>query len=104
MAEALSVRDAVSAEEALTVLQCLHCGLCEEVCQTRLPLRDCYDVLEGLITDRYGSADDRPTEFSKKVDENRDLIIGRFGIEPSSGPGVGAGGLTEWNASGRGDE
>ena len=38
--------------EAHALFQCLHCGLCEEVCQTQLPLRECYLVLEDWIENR----------------------------------------------------
>lgn len=61
--------------------QCLHCGLCEEVCQTRLPLRDCYDVLEDWIEIRFGSPTETIRNFIEKLDGSREYIRDIFGLD-----------------------
>ena len=67
--------------EALSSFQCLHCGLCEEVCQTHLPLRDCYLVLEDWIANRFGSPVETVQEFVEKLDSNREYIKDIFGLD-----------------------
>ena len=76
-------RDAVVREdEAFRPFQCLRCGLCEEVCQTRLPLRACYEKLEEQVVRYCGSY---PTElvqeFIARVDERRDWVEQTFGLD-----------------------
>jgi FAD/FMN-containing dehydrogenase/ferredoxin len=67
--------------EAFAPFQCLHCGLCEEVCQTRLPLRDCYLVLEDWIMHMLGSPAETVQEFVEKLDSNREYIKDIFGLD-----------------------
>jgi FAD/FMN-containing dehydrogenase/ferredoxin len=81
MAEAILNGAALKPEEAFSPFQCLHCGLCEEVCQTRLPLRDCYLVLEDLLEDRFGSPADTVQRFVEKLDSDRAYIEDIFGLD-----------------------
>ena len=68
-------------QEAHAPFQCLHCGLCEEVCQTHLPLRDCYLVLEDWVENRFGPPTETVQGFIKKLDSNRDFIRDIFGLD-----------------------
>jgi FAD/FMN-containing dehydrogenase/ferredoxin len=68
-------------EEAHAPFQCLHCGLCEEVCQTQLPLRDCYLVLEDWLEDRFGSPSETVLNFVEKLDSRREFIKNIFGLD-----------------------
>jgi FAD/FMN-containing dehydrogenase/ferredoxin len=90
--EALEQRpDELVADEAHRPAQCLRCGLCEEVCQTRLPLRDCYDALEAQVEARFGPATELAEAFSQRLDQNRGWIATAFGLElPPWKPGEGA--------------
>jgi ferredoxin len=71
----------VRREESQRPFQCLHCGLCEEVCQTRLPLRECYGVLEGWIETRHGYPHELVQGFVRQVDADRELIRVTFGLD-----------------------
>ena len=79
-------------EEAHSIFQCLHCGLCEEVCQTRLPLRECYLVLEDWIKNRFGSPVETVQKFVQELDSRRDFILEVFGLD-----------VPEWSPEERGD-
>ncbi len=81
MAEAWLAGEEIGADEAHRVFQCLRCGLCEEVCQTRLPLRDCYLALENLIEKRHGHPSELVRAFVQRVDANRGLIHVTFGLD-----------------------
>jgi FAD/FMN-containing dehydrogenase/ferredoxin len=81
LAEALMKGMELSQAEAYSPFQCLHCGLCEEVCQTRLPLRDCYLVLESWLENRFGSPQETVQSFVEKLDDNRDFIKDTFGLD-----------------------
>ena len=81
MAEAMKTGVALNQEEAHAPFQCLHCGLCEEVCQTHLPLRDCYLVLEDLLDDRFGSPAETVQSFVEKLDTRREFIKDIFGLD-----------------------
>lgn len=81
MAEAMLDGVELQPSEAQAPFQCLHCGLCEEVCQTRLPLRDCYLVLEDWIESRFGSPAVTVQSFVEKLDSNRDFIKDIFGLD-----------------------
>ncbi len=75
-------------EDAHSLFQCLHCGLCEEVCQTQLPLRDCYLVLEDLVEKRFGSPTETVQKFVQELDNRRDFILEVFGLDvPEWSPG-----------------
>lgn len=82
LSDALFRDEPVLAAEAFSPFQCLRCGLCEEVCQTRLPLRACYDELESLVTRRYGSGWDPVVRaFIATVDARRDWVVRIFGLD-----------------------
>jgi len=69
--------DAVSAEDAQSMFLCIHCGACERVCQSELPLVAAYDELEGLVAERFDVPQDRIEAFSRQVqgsDEYRQLL------------------------------
>jgi L-lactate utilization protein LutB len=82
LSDALFRDVAVQPDEAFRPFQCIRCGLCEEVCQTRLPLRDCYDKLEQRVVRHYGSY---PAElvqgFVARVDERREWMERTFGLD-----------------------
>ncbi len=80
MAEAMINGVELNLEEAHAPFQCLHCGLCEEVCQTRLPLRECYLVLEDRIENQYGSPVETIKKFIEDLDGRRDFISEVFGL------------------------
>ncbi|MBN2320878.1 MAG: 4Fe-4S dicluster domain-containing protein, partial [Acidobacteria bacterium] len=88
MAEAMMNGIGLESIEAHAPFQCLHCGLCEEVCQTHLPLRDCYLVLESWLENRFGSPAQTVQQFIEKLDSNRDCVKEVFGLDlPDWDPG-----------------
>ncbi|UCE41346.1 MAG: FAD-binding protein [Candidatus Aminicenantes bacterium] len=81
MAVAMMNGEELEHAEAHSPFQCLHCGLCEEVCQTHLPLRDCYLVLEDWIATRFGSPVETVQKFVEKLDSNREYIKDIYGLD-----------------------
>jgi len=81
MAEAMTNGMRLEKSEAHAAFQCLHCGLCEEVCQTDLPLRDCYLLLENRLEDRFGSPMDTVKNFIEELDKRRDFIREVFALD-----------------------
>jgi ferredoxin len=81
MAEAMMRGVGMQETEAHAPFQCLHCGLCEEVCQTQLPLRQCYHVLEDWIMNRFGSPVETVQKFVEKLDSDREYIKEVFGLD-----------------------
>ena len=81
MAKELINTAGLSTREARAAFQCLHCGLCEEVCQTRLPLRECYLALEEKLEERFGPPEDTIRSFIDALDAGRDLILDVFGLD-----------------------
>jgi ferredoxin len=81
MAEAMMNGVKLELPEAYAPFQCLHCGLCEEVCQTHLPLRDCYLVLEEWIENQFGFPAETVQTFIDKLDSNREFIKHTFGLD-----------------------
>ena len=100
-AKVLVTRGEISAEEATNTFKCLHCGLCEEVCQTGLPLRDCYEVLETITANKYGRPDTLVESFLQRVDETSTILDRTYGLShpvwapenPEDGQQIGNGGL-----------
>ncbi|MBI4864452.1 MAG: FAD-binding protein [Candidatus Riflebacteria bacterium] len=80
LGEALMEGDEVTPDEASSPFRCLQCGLCEEVCQTRLPLRSCYDVLERWLEKRIGRPTERIDRFVELVDSSRDTVLATCGL------------------------
>ena len=74
--------EASTAEEHFRPFQCLRCRLCEEVCQTRLPLVECYERLEELTSTRFGRF---PSElvaaFLHLADQKRSWLLEIFGLD-----------------------
>ena len=81
MAEAMMQGMKLKPPEALSPFQCLHCGLCEEVCQTHLPLRECYQVIEDWLEKRFGPPTEIVQKFLATLDQNRDFIKEVFGLD-----------------------
>jgi len=81
MAESLLSGGEITAGEGWSPFQCLHCGLCEEVCQTRLPLRSCYEILERWIEKRHGYPLELIQRFVERLDADRRLIRITFGLD-----------------------
>jgi ferredoxin len=90
LAEAVLSQKEVPDAEAGRAFQCLRCSLCEEVCQTRLPLVDCYTALEAQLEGRFGRPAETIARFLGSVDENRDWIERTFGLS-----------LADWTPNGR---
>jgi ferredoxin len=80
LAEAVLSRKEIPDAEAARVFQCLRCSLCEEVCQTRLPLVDCYTALESRLEGQMGRPAEAIARFVGAVDENRDWIERTYGL------------------------
>ena len=96
MAEAMVAGEEISTREASSPFQCLRCGLCEEVCQTRLPLKDCYTALEGWIEGRIGRPDETMARFTERLDADRTLVETLYGLDVAEWrPGQEAGKLGE---------
>lgn len=74
-------RAGLSLREAHAVFQCLHCGLCEEVCQTRLPLRECYLALEMKLEERFGPPEETIRGFIQALDAGREIVRDVFGLD-----------------------
>ena len=70
----------ISSEEATSTFQCLDCGLCEEVCQTDLPLRACYKILEERVAARYGRPDALIESFLQRVDALPSAALEAYGL------------------------
>jgi FAD/FMN-containing dehydrogenase/ferredoxin len=81
MVEAMTNGFGLERSEAHAPFQCLHCGLCEEVCQTHLPLRDCYLVLEDWLENQFGSPVETVRSFVEKLDSHREFIQDIFGLD-----------------------
>ncbi len=92
LAQALISGEEVSAREAASPFQCLQCGLCEEVCQTRLPLRQTYAVLERWLADRHGYPKQTVDAFVDLAEKHRARFIDAFGLLQPAWPGPSSGG------------
>jgi FAD/FMN-containing dehydrogenase/ferredoxin len=71
----------VNRAEAHSAMQCIRCGLCEEVCQTRLPLREAYLALEERIEARFGPATESVSRFIREVDAERARLLDTYGLD-----------------------
>jgi FAD/FMN-containing dehydrogenase/ferredoxin len=93
--QALCAGRELSAAAAQSTFQCVHCGLCEEVCQTALPLRACYDVLESMVASRHGRPDQLIADFAAKVDKLCPAVADSYGLlRPQWRPPAAAGGAS----------
>lgn len=71
----------VSEEEAHSPFQCLQCGLCEEVCQTGLPLRECYLALEEVVEERFGRPRELLDEFIVRLEADKEWVERTFALD-----------------------
>lgn len=58
---------ATGVEDAQAMFLCIHCGACEEVCQSQLPLLRAYETLEAEIAARHGVPHERIRAFAAQV-------------------------------------
>jgi FAD/FMN-containing dehydrogenase/ferredoxin len=86
LAEALARGEEVAAAEAHRPFQCFVCGLCEEVCQTRLPLVACYAALEGWVEELAGRPAELIAEFAARADAARTRFMGAFSLDQPDWP------------------
>ncbi len=86
LAEALARGESIRSEEAHRPFQCFACRLCEEVCQTRLPLVDCYGALEAWVQEVSGRPDALIAEFAARADAERDRFARTFGLDLPAWP------------------
>ncbi|MFH1130309.1 MAG: 4Fe-4S dicluster domain-containing protein, partial [Pseudomonadota bacterium] len=80
-AEALLSGKDIDPHEISSIFKCLHCGLCQNVCQTRLPLLDCYVVLEKWLEKRFGKPTEGIQSFVRLLELNVDQIKCIFGLD-----------------------
>ncbi|MHC5040443.1 MAG: FAD-binding oxidoreductase, partial [Planctomycetota bacterium] len=80
LSETLSASGEISREDAASPFRCLHCGLCEEVCQSGLPLTDCYAALEGWVEKEFGKPHETIETFASLLDANREWLLKTFGL------------------------
>jgi ferredoxin len=75
----------VSPEDAQSMFLCIHCGACERVCQSELPLVAAYDELEGLVAERFDIPQDRIAAFSRRVQDSEEYrqLLGAGMVTPS---------------------
>jgi FAD/FMN-containing dehydrogenase/NAD-dependent dihydropyrimidine dehydrogenase PreA subunit len=97
LAEALARGERVAAAEAHRPFQCFVCGLCEEVCQTRLPLVACYAALEAWIAEKMGQPADLVASFAARADAERPRFTRAFGLDLPAWPDREAG--PEWEVT-----
>src|SRR5437867_3160977 len=85
MAARLQRGEPVSPEDAQSMFLCIHCGACERVCQSELPLVAAYDELEGIVADRFGVPKDRVDAFSKRVQDSEEYrqLLGAGMVPPA---------------------
>ncbi|UCC39048.1 MAG: FAD-binding protein [Candidatus Aminicenantes bacterium] len=55
---------------AQKAFMCLHCHLCEYVCQSKLELMSVWDRLESLLEKKYGRPKEKIDEFVKQVESH----------------------------------
>ena len=78
LAARLARGEAVDAEDARAMFLCIHCGACERVCQSELPLVDAFETLEAGVAERFGFPRERVEAFAKAVqdsEEYRRLLV-----------------------------
>lgn len=91
LVETLARGGNVGAEETHRPFQCFACGLCEEVCQTRLPLVKCYEALERWIGKRDGRPADLIAAFAARADAERPSFARAYGLDLPDWPDREAG-------------
>ncbi len=81
LAETLLIGKDVQPHEMAKPFLCLRCGLCEEVCQTRLPLRECYLALEEMLEKSHRRPTEQIDSFIEELEKNREWIQDTFGLD-----------------------
>ena len=67
--------------EAKSTFLCLQCGMCEEVCQTRLPLTNCYEVLEYFLLKNIEFPNVEIKHFIDKLEQNKSVVLAISGMK-----------------------
>ncbi|MBU1627968.1 FAD-binding protein [bacterium] len=57
--------------EAENFFLCIRCGMCERVCQSRLPLRELWDEFERSLKEGYPVPREKIEDFISTLDEDR---------------------------------
>lgn len=75
----------LSREIAENVFLCLHCRLCEQVCQSKLSLVPLWEELEALVEKTYGRPQEKIAEFIKEVEQRPDYtnLLDMFSLSPN---------------------
>jgi ferredoxin len=58
-------------EEAQLPFLCMHCGACEEVCQSELDLLSAWEELEAALEAKYGRPTEAVEQFVTEVEANK---------------------------------
>ena len=79
--------DSISRSTAENVFYCLHCRLCEHVCQSKLSLIPVWEKLESIIEKRYGRPAEKIKAFMEEVetDSAYTRLLDTFGLAPQNG-------------------
>ncbi|MEW6456716.1 MAG: (Fe-S)-binding protein [Acidobacteriota bacterium] len=59
---------------AENVFLCLHCKLCENVCQSKLKLSPLWDKLESIVENKFGRPEEKIDEFVKQIESSQEYI------------------------------
>ena len=80
--------DGSSVPESLAenVFYCLHCHLCEAVCQSKLTLIPVWERLESLVEKKFGRPEEKIKTFVETVESDPAYtqLLDTFGISPNS--------------------
>jgi ferredoxin len=68
----LSQGPGLSPEDARKIFLCLHCGACEQSCQSRLSLVDTWEGLEKRVAETSGTPIDAINTFINEMDESEE--------------------------------
>ena len=90
LVDKLLAGEGVTQEESDTAFICTHCGECERVCQTHLPLVRAWDALEDRLASTHGRPEEKIREFVDGLGSNP-VYLRMLGITPfRSGAAVAA--------------
>jgi Na+-translocating ferredoxin:NAD+ oxidoreductase RnfC subunit len=76
----------LSKSTAEGVFLCLHCHLCEYVCQSKLSLTSVWKRLESIVEKKYGRPEEKIKEFIEQMetDPAYTQLLNTFGIAPDN--------------------
>jgi NAD-dependent dihydropyrimidine dehydrogenase PreA subunit len=76
----------LSKSTAEGVFFCLHCHLCEYVCQSKLSLTSVWERLESIVEKKYGRPEEKIKEFIEQVESDPAYtqLLNTFGIAPDN--------------------